>query len=483
MKNKRIRFFLLLVIPGVMACNLIYFPDTSDITYTPSKSNQVLNDGERIGISFDFDVDHYSVEQIFKVKYMGSSVSGSLTWEGNTLYFTPEPSLIRGRKYQMECRGIIQDIQERDYNLNIFVPFYYLSNSETPPLVSSIAPDNGEKVPWDNPITIEFSKAIDTISFNTGFSLSPDTSHTINWNPSNTIATITPQTHWENLTLYAISLSVKVKDTWGIPLNKEYETYFISEQTTQNPVVEQAVPAANDWTGGFPSGAGATLQNDTYYKDVIKIVFSLDMDKDKTSSAFTLTPDLVRQKIWYDSRTFIFIPDEGYEMGVEYTLDIISGAVDVYGNNVLNFTPIRFTAQIAVIDLQRIEIDPVDGEQILPPFSSDIETAITVLIANNYSYTFQFEFSQPFLTDPEKIQVLDNINVACVFPPAAGSPTREGYFWVTDTILDLTYTGFTPKSGNQDYFYMIELKGGKNGIRNDKGGFLTADINQLLRTN
>ncbi len=476
------QFFLCAAVLFICSCKLFFFPDTSGIKTSPSERDQILGLDEEIYIDFDFSVDRLSVEKIFSVESQGGTAGGSITWDGDTLTFTPEPELIFGARYVLNCKGTIQDKEGNSYKLDIEIPFFYGSDEEQQPLVVSVSPSSGQKVSGTTPVVIGFSKKIDTLTFKDGFDLSPDTDHEITWNPANTIVTITPDDRWHNLVLYTVSLDDAIKDTKGIPLSVEVETSFLVEDDADIPMVVSAGPAENDW-GPPPFNLISTDLNDITYTDAIRITFSEAMEQEKTAQAFSLTPGVTGETVWIDEENLVFIPETGYDMSTEYTLAIEKTAEDLYGNPLSDDYIVQFSTDLTIPILEVSSIKAIKDTstiEMTPPYDTanpqDLDDGGGI---PDYNYEFIFEFSEPFTTSEEKYLVQSNINISVEFGDVS-SPYAIGHTWLTDYELSITFTGFN-SALDLEYYYMLEIKGGQNGIKNNEGSYLPEDIRQLLR--
>jgi hypothetical protein len=467
-------FLFLLVFTG---CDIIFIPDTSEITSFPDHYNQVMNADDRIYIDFPFDVDRLSVETLFTVESATFSVEGYYTWEETTCYFNPVPPLTYGKRYVLKCIGDVKDTQSRPYPVNIEIPFFYITDNAAPLSLSDITPEEGDIILPSSVLTIIFSNPVDEYSFKKGFSLLPDTSFSITWDDEKRSFFIEPDNEWTNLTLYTITLSQEIVDCNGMPLVREYtSTFFIQASTTQ-PVVTGVVPAQKDWISPFPAIDDSTL-NDIEYNDAIRIEFSEPMDRKKTESAVSLTPPLAHTTTWIDDLTFILIPDKGFVMDTEYTISITREAENIYGIPLAADEIIHFTPAIEPLIVNQIVFE--DGQEILfPDYSTDEALTIDV-IDDNDSFEFSFIFSQPLVKEEEKIATMNNITLSCIFPPDGGSPIRCSFGWISNIELSLKYTGFLNSNTASECYYMLEIMGGENGICTN-GSFLREDIKQLLK--
>ena len=494
--KKIIYFIFLLLYAGLsilsIQCNLIFIPDTSGIKTSPSSYNQVLQTQDRISIYFDFSVNRISVEKIFKIEGNGNNVSGVISWSSNTMYFTPYPELSFGNRYVLDCAGSVKDSDGNRYSINYEIPFYYITDSVLPPALEVIEPSSGIDVPVLQTVQLRFTKDIDPTSFKEGFSINPDTEYTVTWTDNRNL-TITPDEQWENLNLYTVRITTDTTDTTGLALTEDTEFTFFTNEDSINPAVDEILVCGNDWIAvpPFPEIIGTTL-NQIGYKDVIKINFSEEMDQEKTLEAFTLTPSVTGTKTWvYDVNALewflVFIPETGYTMNTEYTLIIKNTAEDIYGNpslgdygNPFPGEPIRFNPSPLGIPILTVTSITGNGFAAAPPYSTDTSQGINIVAEE---CTFVITFSEDFISPDEKTATQQKINISFVLGEPAGSPSISSLAWLANNSIRITYTGFRPEALPNEYYYMLEIKGEENGIKNTEGSFLVEDVNQLLKSN
>jgi len=257
-------------------------------------------------------------------------------------------------------------------------------------------------------------------------------------------------------------------------------TTFLVQEDTDRPYVRSVEVALNDGVTFPPLAADLnTLLRST---DPIKITFSEPMDAKKTRSAVRLTPSLPGTWTWLDDQVLLFLPSTGWETGVSYSLQVGISAEDRTGNRIIPFLPLTFTPKI---DPLTVEILLVEDEILLDEdtCSPSHSKTLTLSPPSWSDYTFRFTFhGGSFLTNEEKLAVQRGIQLSCLFPPASPSPLPEGYSWVGGNQLSITYTGFSPSTETERYYYLLTLKGKEGGIRTSSGNGLSEDLVQLLVT-
>ncbi|MCX7787260.1 MAG: Ig-like domain-containing protein [Spirochaetes bacterium] len=465
---------------GLISCKLVDFRDVSGIHTYPSEPNTVVSNTDRIWVSFPFPPDPASAEALFQVKDFMGTVPGRFAWDGNTLYFLPEPELIIGARYTLSFSGTLRDSKGHSYEKYVTVPFFYQYKSESSPYIQSVTPSRGEIVSGNQGIVITFNQEMDPSSFEKGFSLSPRTPYEVRWSNSDRTVQVSPQKKWEDRTLYNLTFGEGITGREGIPLAPTQPTTFLVQEDTDCPYVRSVEVALDDGVS-FPP-IGTDLDALLHALDPIRITFSEPMDTKKTRSAIRIIPALPGIWTWLDDRVLLFLPTVGWESGVSYTLQLGNSAEDCSGNPILPFTPLSFTPQMNPLTLEILLAEDgilLHGETCSP--SQSIPLSLSPPAWSDYTFRFTF-LNGSFLTDAEKLSVQKRIQLTCIFPPSAASPIPQGYSWVGGNQLSITYTGLSPSTITETYYYLLTLKGGDGGICTTTGRGLSKDLKQLFVT-
>ncbi len=462
-------------------CSIIDFSADESVNSNPDTDNQIIGENEKIYISFSFEPERNSAESLFKVSDYRGDIDGDFLWEGKELCFIPSEKLIKGRRYTLSFSGSVDKKEGGQARVELLVPFYYICENSSVPFVSGISPPGGSVIGTEDTVRVVFSKPIDTGSFKKGFSVSPEKEYTLTWENENKEVIIDPLEKWENLTSYTFSFSSDICCTQAMPLEEESEITFYVDSSHTNPQVISTETAMRDIASSFP--ALSQDLDSIKYNDAIKIVFSEDMDKESTESAFSIEPYTAGRKMWIGKKTLIFLPETFWRWEEKYRLSISSSAESENGITLAEKYSESFTADISELHLSSLDGKADDGFPI-SSFSESSFMEITTDPVAPYTYNFIFNFSESFASDNDKLKAQDSTNISCVFPPDGTSPFPRKYIWLSDTSLSVEYSGFTPYNSisNIHYYYLLKIKGGAGGIINSMGSYLSEDIKQLLRT-
>ncbi len=150
----------------------------------------------------------------------------------------------------------------------------------------------------------------------------------LTWSEENRSVTFTPQNRLELGTSYAIQLSTKALSTSGSPLGKEQTWWF---RTVFAPGVDSTFPRNGDTSG------------DTMFE----IRFASPMNLKSIEERVVFDPPLGKnQGHWYDEYDHR-ITYYGLKTSTNYTVRLLPGMADLYGNTIDDETVIRFRTRQA----------------------------------------------------------------------------------------------------------------------------------------
>jgi hypothetical protein len=466
----------------LLSCGLILeFPDTSGIEYYPRVENQILVTGENPRIRFDFAVDRDSVEALFTVKDEEGARPGIYHWDGQTVQFQAVPKLTPGRRYVLSFFGIFSDTRGVEYSVNRIIPFYYLVSNQSAPYVVSTSPGQGETIASDTSMHILFSKDIDPASLARGFSIDPHTNTTTRWENGTTELVLTPKERWKHCQCYTIDFSEEILDVDGIPLAEEKEVVFWVQEDVEGPFVVSIEPAFNLPAQLYPE-TGGSLEEYIDLECALRVAFSEAMEQTSTEAALFLDPPVSVILVWLDALTLVLVPEVGFAPDTDYLLDFTAEAVDLVGNPLDVFEPVRFRTISGLIE---VSTELVHDGIILGPEDYGTASGIEIEpypITSNYDYTFVFNFTGAvFDSNTEKMVVQKAISLICIFPDdGLGNPTATGFSWTADSRLSITYSDLQPSTNAQCIYYLLCIRGEPGGVGTDGGKRLEKDLEQLL---
>lgn len=482
MNRSRLSTFAVIASLSLLSCGLIFeFPDSSGIEYYPRVENQILTTGENPHIRFDFEADRDSVEALFTVKDEGGVRTGIYHWDGQTVQFQAVPELIPGRRNVLSFSGSFYDTRGVEYSVNRIIPFYYLVSNESAPYVVSTTPGQGETIASDTSLHIFFSKDIDPASLARGFSIDPHSDTTASWEDGTTELVLTPKEKWKHCQRYTVEFSEEILDIDGIPLAERKEVVFWVQEDVEAPFVVSIKPVFNLPAQAYPE-TGGSLEEDIDLESALRVAFSEAMEQSGTEAALILDPPVSAILVWLDALTLVFVPEVGFAPDTDYFLDFRAEAVDLVGNPLKLFDPVRFRTISGLIE---VSTELVRDGIILGPEDYTTATGIEIEpypITSNYDYTFVFVFTGAvFGSNNEKMAVQKAISLICLFPnDGVANPIATGFSWTADSRLSITFSDLQPSTSAQRIYYLLCIRGDPGGVGTDEGRRLETDLEQLL---
>ena len=425
-----------------LSCGIVDFSDSDSVRVNPSKVNQVIQEDEDIYVKFSFSPDHISAQAALDIQDRTGSLAGSFTWKENTMVFRPKKALEVGQRYFFKYAGEVSDTAGKSHIFNKYIPFFYKKRQLVKPSVIRMNPADGSTFQPQAQIVFFFSSPMNAASFLSGFSVSPNTGHSEEWNDDCTQLILRPESSWEEYTVYRFSFSDEIVSSDGVPIAESSVFSLCCSSGASLPSVLSADTALNDGLD-YPvllSGLEGIKE-----RDAIRISFSVPMEAEAAEDALLIRPDIAGHTCWTDECTLVFIPDEAWQGQTLYSLRIGTSARSVHALNLPDIFEVSFTPDTYPAALLRIEGKAADGFPLSsfdPSHEVDIDVGSDTLPEN--IYTFSFVFNQDFKTAEEKEAICSGIKIKGLFPPALTAPKVMSAFWSGDSMLQMTYTGFVP---------------------------------------
>ena len=174
---------------GICSCSLILGLQPLEIEdWHPREARVAASAVGSIWVSFSTGVDATKAEQAFSLSENGTPMTGSYSWQGNRLVFTPILPVSPGNDYEI---AVVSTAETPDGN-SLAKDFRFAFTTKTEagrPTVLSSQPADGSRVTIPLlPIVVTFSEPIDRASFIAAFSVSPDPGGTISFDTSGATA-------------------------------------------------------------------------------------------------------------------------------------------------------------------------------------------------------------------------------------------------------------------------------------------------------
>jgi hypothetical protein len=174
-----------------------------------------------ISVTFSEAMDETSAQGAFLIN--GATPTGTFSWNGNTMTFTPTASLDKGMTYTCTVGNGAKDSDGNYMSAAYQWSFTTLLPAPTIVTGSESPLDGAANVAVSSKISVTFSEPMDTSSL--AASMNPTVDGTFAWSGGNTIITFTPTYNLANNTMYTCTVTT-AKNTQGTPLAGTYTWSF-----------------------------------------------------------------------------------------------------------------------------------------------------------------------------------------------------------------------------------------------------------------
>jgi hypothetical protein len=222
-----------------------------------------------VSVTFDKTMNASSAQSAFS---MSPSTNGTYSWNGNTMTFKPDKSLLSNTSYTVtEAKGASDQSGNKmssDYT------FSFKTEEVMPVEVLGTIPLNSAvDVPLSSTIRVVFNKGVVPSTAEPAFSIAPTVSGTFSW-PNNYTMVLTPGTPLLEKTKYAATVAKTVQDQKGDTMTDDYKFSFTTGYAPDvtAPDVKIKEPA----NGASVSNIVAVKADATDARGVVQVEFYLD---------------------------------------------------------------------------------------------------------------------------------------------------------------------------------------------------------------
>jgi hypothetical protein len=277
-----------------------------------------------VRITFSEPMDRASVMTTFSID---PAVPGNLSWEADTLVFTPEGLLDYDTLFTVRVDGTATDLAGNPLGNDVHYTFLTIADT-VPPRVEGTDPVNGSRdVPLVADVSLLLSEDVDRDTLPGALSWEPPVLADVSWNGST--ATLSPRHPLEEGTVYNLTVGTSLSDVRGNPM----EEPFLLRFTTAG---------SSDRTPPFLVSAAPTAGSNVAPGGQVRLTWSEPMDRDSVEEAIWVSPVAMATFSW--SGDVLTITLEGTEMGRVYTINVDRSATDSAGNRLLEPYALRYLA-------------------------------------------------------------------------------------------------------------------------------------------
>ncbi|GAB1433417.1 hypothetical protein MASR2M29_20430 [Spirochaetota bacterium] len=294
-----------------------------------------IETGQDIAILFSSRPSALSIKKAMSVSRDGSQISGQFLFNDRLLRFVPFDGLPAGHEYSV----LISTAAEDEKGNSLLENFSYHFNTKTDteaPKVISVYPEDGHSLDGKlEEIKVEFSKAVDTLSFMDAIQINPAMEYISKWSGNDTIVSLVPAHPPALGTRYFICLSEALCDKNKNCLEEPFSSSFLYGTDTEAPELclswssadFHAVPLAD---GCRNSGIASDAEILFAFNEPVAIDAIAGLVEIQPGISYSLLLDHKTKK----EAKLVFAKRP--EWNREYLLKLSAGASDLSGNKMRN---------------------------------------------------------------------------------------------------------------------------------------------------
>jgi hypothetical protein len=464
-----------------------------------------IKEDSSVILSFSRDMNHNYTENAFSLTNSGAKVDGKFNWLWNTLYFTPNSLLNKSGLYTYTIQKTRAESSNGINLLDDFrASFSFSSDTSSPTLRSTIPANGASGVSPTTSITLEFSESMDTSTILSSITISP----TATINLSSTIVSNDNKTFQFFLnqqlnygTTYTVTIPNTVKDMVGNSLLQSYSISFNVGSDFDRPSISSIYTTS---VANFKSKE-YIIVNGFEKDESINISFSEAVQPALLQNAISFNPsvEFTVTDISGTNQTFSITPKSTLTINEIYQMKIATSIKDFQNNS---------------LDKEYVYFPKING-----PKSKWIQlrgvygNAYNTTVANDFGallFTDRINQTSPPLNNCVAVSECDqnlfihfcwgDSTASCVYPLIQPGPPygriipsslqlsieREfsgsivganSEFWTTLTNStpifpqDIFVYSTTLRFLDRDSTYLLTIKGGSSGVRDNLGNYMQED--------
>ena len=436
-------------------------------------------------VRFDTDMNKPQVERALQIYSPDGIADGELRWEGRALYFIPSAPWKPGIRYGLRLSGNVLAQDGRETTLAIDIPFYAISRSSLPYLISFFPPDGASAgVSEEKILELNFSHPMDNRSTQDALRLDIPGEKIFEWLDDNKILRISSDKPLNPWTVYRWSLQEKALSMEGAPLAKEFSGRFITDMDREFLEVLRVIPLIppERFPAAFTSGserwglwtpAALNMEQGLGFGHGIGVEFNKPPEDGSLRRAFSFAPSLPGTVEMLSPVSAVFIPSKNIEPEMIYNLRISGTLRDREGLRMGEDYTLAFESDIPYLKI--ISFSPSERESIAAPKTGD---RISVPVNPGGIIQITIGFSLSF--DPENTALREEcvfrISLRPLFPAALPPVNLRTARWVSSDKLQMEWEGFEPGRSGESHYYRLIIPGGPGGVHNGHGSYLEEDF-------
>ena len=465
-------FILLCVIINI-SCGFI---DLRQIRFyiEPGAADSILPHSDSpVIIHFDTEMIKKDTEGIMQISSDSGTVRGDKFWKEKALCFVPVSGWTAGVRYTLSLNGTVRSTDGRDLRVEEYVSFYAI-NKNSPPVLESFSPLNGDSVSANNVIfEFCFSRSMDRLSVESALSLDGIGSKIFEWSADNLVLKVIPEKSLSPWIVYNWNIKESAKSIDGVPLLRSYQGFFKTDIDNTLPRVLNIFPVVYEDGRWYPTGA--CIETGLGIGQGIAVEFNKKMGESALRS-IRFEPSLAGRVEFLSETCIVYIFSKTPEP-LTYTLIISGDTKDNEGLKTGSDYKIYFTPDIPVLKIISLSTSGIINNTV--PQSNTVQqsgTALPVYIDPAAGYlNISFHFSLMF-SHEEKKNAPQRITLNPFFPRTIAPAAVQFVSWISDDRLFMRWEGLSCGGENAPHYYILTIPGGKGGIKADQDIYMEEDI-------
>ena len=222
------------------SCDLLRVAPLEILSWSPGPGHHRIVDEGTVSILFSEEPDRASAESSFTLTEDGAALSGGFSWLGPALTFMPCGGLRANAEYRITVSADARNTSGVSLERSFEVTFSSKPEDTRPVFISSFPECGGILETRDDPVSVQFSEAIDAVSLRESISFSPAIKGVWNQESGGSVSVFTALEPWVWAEEYKASISADLLDTSGNRMGKPVSFCFTVGADSSPPFLLRA---------------------------------------------------------------------------------------------------------------------------------------------------------------------------------------------------------------------------------------------------
>ncbi len=330
----------LIVCLVLSSCQVLFKPPLQVVSSGPAPGRYTTVEGLTVWLEFSGSVPRGKTEKGIVLKENGTTIEVRYDWSGRRVAITPVQGFSLGNRYDLSAASTIEDDNGLDLGKEFVLTFYTRHDDVRPTAAVTVPVYGSSTTDKYQPVTLQFSQAIDRASFYASLSFSPSFKAAYAWGTGDRSCVVTPLEELKSPQIYTVKLGSLLTDTNGNTLGTNLTSWFAEGAVTAGPSVESVIKKVSGTADASyaltPAASSGSLSADFGFERT----WGLELRFDRPVARSGLDSFIAVEPAWGFSlpyaQTFMqnidLIPTQPLVYGTIYTLTVRKGVADSNGN-------------------------------------------------------------------------------------------------------------------------------------------------------